>query len=94
MTRYILIDNGSGYVWGEANAETPEEACRIVDAHVGAYDRTYFEAYSLASNESGYHVYEVRDNFPEIEDGQDLETIMAVEALRRVGTFQIVGGVD
>lgn len=91
MTRYILIDNASGYIWGETNAETPEEACRLVDYSIDrSNSRTYFEAYSLDSNESGYHVYEAPERFPEIEDGQNLEEIMAVEALRRVATFQIV----
>ena len=32
MGTYTLIDSDSGYVWGDAQAHSIEESCRIVDA--------------------------------------------------------------
>lgn len=92
MNRYILIDNASGFVWGEANASSPEEACRAVDADLGTESRTYFEVSRLASNQTGYLVHEASGRFPEVEDGQDLETIMSVQSLPLVATFLVVDG--
>lgn len=31
MTTYLAIEHNSGYVWGCATAETPEEACALID---------------------------------------------------------------
>ena len=44
MPRYILINNHCGYIFGEADAASPEEACAIVDADIGSYNREYEEA--------------------------------------------------
>lgn len=98
MPRYILIDNCSGYIWGDtadyngkmANAQRqslgPVEAARELDELVvGCYGREYEEVsrYTLASNETGYHVYraDVRgsDAVPTVTDGQSGEQIADVE---------------
>lgn len=91
MPRYILIDNASGYVWADTSdidgkavpVETPEEACRVVDESLGVHGRQYAEATRLASNETGYHVYRAdidgSEVVPLIEDGQDPDTIQAVQ---------------
>lgn len=80
MANYALIDNASGYVWGVTQAETPSEACRKIDHQNGSDDRTYEEVSRFSfSNESGYHVHEVPDDF-EVEDGQDEAAIRAASS--------------
>lgn len=92
MPRYILIDHGSGYVWGDSAdfggrifTGTPVEYAAALDASLGEHNRTYEEVprQALGANETGYHVYraDVRgsDAIGHIHDGQDAETIAAVE---------------
>ena len=94
MPRFILIDNASGYIWGDtanvggkiAAVETPIEACRAIDADVdagGTREREYEEVNSLASNETGYTVYRADINGSEavgvVQDGQDQDMIEAVQ---------------
>jgi len=92
MARFIIIDNVSGYVFvdtgdldGAARDETPLEAAARLDASIGAHGRSYEEGsrYSLASNETGYHVYraDVRgaEAIPLVDDGQDQQLIESVE---------------
>lgn len=81
MTRYILIDDYSGFVWGDAEAETPEAACRIVDEAVGETGREYERVGAFPGHEPGYHVHEAPAGFRPVEDGQDPSLIEAVEAL-------------
>lgn len=71
MARYILIDNCSGYIWGDTadvggkliplgtDDESIIEACRAIDADIGEYDREYtiVNCHSLATGETGYFVY-------------------------------------
>ena len=70
MPRYILIDNSSGFIWGDtadyaATAElshTPDdgalEAARLLDENNGVYDRAYrFEHNAPRDDRTGYHVY-------------------------------------
>ena len=69
MARYILIDNASGYIWGDSSDingkivnGTPIDVARALDKDVGEFlDREYREVgrRQLASNETGYHVYHV-----------------------------------
>jgi len=80
MTRYILIDSNSGYVWGDETADSPVGAARLVDEGVGEYGRSYTEEYSRPS-ESHYIVYEAADDTPEITNGQDDTQIAIVDAL-------------
>jgi len=92
MARFILIDNCSGYIFGDtgdldgpARDETPLEAAARLDAHIGEFGRSYEEESrgELRSNETGYHVYraDVRgsDAVPLVNDGQDQATIDRVE---------------
>lgn len=92
MARYILIDNASGYVFadsadlnGRIFTGTPAEFAAAFDASVQEPGRTYVEVSrrGLASNETGYHVYraDVRGSeaVPVVQDGEDAETIAAVE---------------
>jgi len=92
MPRYILIDNCSGYIFGDtgdldgpARDETPLEAAARLDAHIGERSRSYEEVsrYGLASNETGYHVYraDVRgaEAIPLVDDGLDQQLIESVE---------------
>ena len=91
MARYILIDNCSGYIFGDSAdlgghifSGTPVEFAAALDASIGERGRTYEDAsrHALASNETGYHVYRADVDGSEavavVWDGQDQETIDAV----------------
>lgn len=92
MARFILIDNCSGYIFGDtadfmANRQSgasPTEAARALDESIGEHGRAYEEVgrRELASNETGYHVYRAdvggSDAVATVENGQDRETIDAV----------------
>jgi hypothetical protein len=108
MARYILIDNYSGYIWGDSAdlggkifTGTPVEYAQALDESLGEYGRTYTEVArrALALNATGYHVYRADidgiETVPVVEDGQDQETIEAVERdCRYVTTIQIGDGDD
>ena len=76
MTRYIIIDDYSGLIWGDKTAESPEAACRLMDEDIGGEPRRYFDG----PNHGGqfYRCHEAPDNFPKIEDGQSESQIEAV----------------
>ena len=89
--RYIMIDNCSGYVFGDsADLDghifngTPIEYAAALDASIGEHNRTYedMSRRALGSEETGYHVYRADVNGSEavalVWDGQDRETIEAV----------------
>ena len=91
MSRYILIDNCSGYIFGDSAdlngrifTGTPTEYAAALDASIGERGRVYEEVsrHALANNETGYHVYRADVNGSEtvtvVWDGQDQETIDAV----------------
>lgn len=92
MPRYILVDNYSGYIFGdtadyaisEQNGLTPVEACRLLDERViGGDARTYLEhSWRPHDNTTGYLVYRAdvngSDAVPVVQDGQDPEMIEAV----------------
>jgi hypothetical protein len=95
MPAYILIDNNSGYIFGDmrdiggksyTGADiTPEAAARTLDEHLNAGAAEY-ETYSPNYRQHGddaYHVYRVdvagSEVIPIIWDGQDQETIERVE---------------
>lgn len=95
MARYILIDNNSGYIWGDTSdvggksldLGTDESAilnaCMAVDEDCGAPDRTY----TVVGNRSpralqghdGYLVYRAPDGFRQLPDGQHKDDIEAVQ---------------
>jgi len=97
MARFILIDNASGYIWGDtadlngsARDETVIDAARRLDEHYGETGRSYAECgpgAMPASNATAYHVYRAdidgSEAVPVVEDGQDQETIEMVERLCR-----------
>jgi hypothetical protein len=91
MARYILIDNCSGYIYGDSAdigggivTGTPVEVAAALDASIGTHGRAYGECgrRELAGSETGYHVYRAdidgSEAVPLVHDGQDRETIEAV----------------
>ena len=91
MPRYILIDNCSGFIWGDSETiehESPEAYAAALDALSGEPGRCYERVASLASNETGYHAHEAPADFPTIEDGQDQPTIDRVGRLPRVAILR------
>ncbi len=83
MARYILIDNNSGFIWGDTHAAAPVDAMRQVDEGIGEFGRSYTEhaPRALRTTATGCFVYEAPADFPEIENGQDQREIEAVSAL-------------
>ncbi len=92
MPRYILIDNHSGYIFGDSAdidgklfVGTPLEVAAALDASIGEHGRTYTEHSSRPSDtRSGYHVYRADINGSDVvdvvRDGQDQEMIDAVSS--------------
>ena len=88
--RYILIDNYSGFIWGDSAdldgtifSGTALEFAQALDESIGAHGRTYTEqSRADASNQTGYHVYRAdvdgSDAVTIVHDGQDQATIDAV----------------
>jgi len=88
--RYIIQDSYTGYIWGDsadfaAGKDAPDSivaACRMLDESIGECERTYKEV-SRLSGQDGYIVYRADINgseaVPIVQDGQDQETIEAVE---------------
>lgn len=77
--RYILIDNASGYIWGDLHAATPVDAAHALNESNGEYGRAFEDGYSLAANEGGYWVYLAAAAIPKVDDGQDAELIERVK---------------
>ena len=99
MARYILIDNYTGYIWGDSAdldgaifAGTALDFAAALDASLGNHGRTYTEQPRPdASNQSGYHVYRAdidgSDAVTVVHDGQDQATIDAVTGTCRYDGF-------
>jgi hypothetical protein len=92
MPRYILIDNNSGYIFGDSadfaagnqSDLTPTEAARLMDESIGEHGREYRELSCMSRDtRTGYAVYRADINgseaVPVVQDGQDREMIEAVE---------------
>jgi hypothetical protein len=107
MSRFILIDNSSGYIWGDSAdldgkifSGTPMEFAAALDAHIGVHGRTYEEVghHALASNETGYHAYRAdvggSKAFPVVQDGQDREMIAAALDCEYVTTIRCLSGTE
>lgn len=92
--RLILIDNVSGYIFGDSAdfasgraMESASDAARLLDIAIhGASVRTYEERgpnHPVPANATAYHVYRAdiggSEATPVVWDGQDQETIDAVE---------------
>jgi hypothetical protein len=99
MARYILIDNDSGYIFadsadlnGKAFTGTPVEFAAAFDASIGEHGREYEElSHNPRDTSTGYHVYRAdidgSEAVPVIHDGQDQDTIEAVERSCRYEGF-------
>lgn len=84
MTHYVLMDNHSGFIWGEADASDPVEACIILDQQLGSMSRTYDTVSSFGGDDrSGYHVFEAPADWEQVEDGRSGTEIDRVESLCR-----------
>ena len=95
MTRYILIDHHTGYIWGDSydfNA-TPtdyKDAARLLDESLGDGPYKYEYCYQTDIDKT-YDVYDADDGLV-ITDGQDQDQIDAVlehsrfiNSVRRIG---------
>lgn len=91
MARYILIDSYTGYIFGDSAdidgkvvTGTPSEVAAALDSSIGEHDRSYTELRTAPRDtRTGYMVYRADVNgseaVPVVRDGQDRETIEAVE---------------
>lgn len=92
MPRYILIDNYSGYIFGDTadldgwndTERTPVDAARLLDESIGELGREYtLIGHNPRDTSTGYHVYRAdvdgSDAVTVVTDGQDREVIEAVE---------------
>jgi hypothetical protein len=95
MTRYVMIDENSGYVWGDAVGSDPVEACRALDAKCGEHERIYDDiGWESFNGRSGYHVYLAPEEFTDCGDGQDPQYIKMVEAFSFVTRVATKGSTD
>ena len=91
MPRYILIDNASGYIFGDTadyaagrDVHGAIEAARLLDESLGVHGRIYRERFrkGRSGDGTGYNVYRAdidgSEAVPVVYDGQDQETINAV----------------
>ena len=106
MARYILIDNYSGFIWGDsADLEgkifsgTALDFARVLDESNHAHGCIYTEQPRPdAGNQSGYHVYRADINGSDavtvVHDGQNRETIDAVTESCRYEGFIVTKRVE
>lgn len=106
MARYILVDNYSGFIWGDSAdldgaifSGSALDFARALDESVGEHGRTYAEQPRPdASNQSGYHVYRADINGSDavtvVHDGQDQATIDAVTESCRYEGFIVTKRVE
>lgn len=99
MARYILIDNHTGYIWGDSAdlngkifSGTALEFAQALDESNRDHGRTYTEqSRANSSDQTGYHVYRAdidgSDAVTVVHDGQDQETIDAVVSACRYEGF-------
>jgi hypothetical protein len=78
----------SGYIWGDTatlpefldTEQTPIDAARALDRHLGVDDRHYEEVFRHEiDGHSGYLVYEANENIPVHYSGDDQEIIDLVD---------------
>lgn len=97
MPNFIMIENNSGYVWGQIDATTALEACQKLDAEIdpGNAPADYTEEFRPDfANESGYHVYDGTGfdiDAPQYNGGDDEALIAAVLSLPKMGYFRAAG---
>lgn len=91
MKTYAIIDRYSGFVLGVADAETPCEACRIVDeTEVKDYGFAYLAVSRGEICDSGYDVHEAPAGWT-CDDGQDEAQIAEVSAMP-IAAYVMRGG--
>ena len=89
MARYILIDNHTGYIWGDSAdlngaifSGTAVEYARALDESLHDHGRIYNAQSRAEPGQTGYHVYRADIDGSEavavVMDGQSQETIDAV----------------
>jgi hypothetical protein len=83
MPRYAMIDENSGFVWGVEDADDPIAACRQMDSGEARFAEYEDIGGQRFNGRSGYHVYVAPPGW-DCSDGQDQETIEAVEAMPHV----------
>lgn len=92
MQTYALIDNASGYLWGITQAKDALSACQDIDADNQEYNRTYTITPTLASSDTGYHVYSIPEHlllWPLLDaDGQDSAAIALIERHEKTATIK------
>ena len=91
MARYILIDNHTGYIFGDSAdiagkivSDTPCAVAEALDTSIGVHGRTYTElAHDPRDTRTGYHVYRADINgsevVPVVQDGQSREAIETIQ---------------
>jgi hypothetical protein len=88
MTRYILIESNSGYIWadtvdfGVGRHERPEQAARRIDKVLDARhadEHSYILYNGNTSGRDGYYIYRAPNSFRTDYGGQDQDVIEAVE---------------
>ena len=85
--QYTLVDNASGFIWWQGKAFNSIAACQAACESLSPGDTyDFWHVHSLASNETGYHVYETPDSFV-VEDGAHQEAIAMLERFERVATI-------
>jgi len=108
MARYILIDIHTGYIFGDTadingaaiSCATTIDAARALDESIGQHGRSYEGGTrsDLRSGRDGYIVYRTdidgSEAVPVVFDGQDPETIAAVEQLCRYEGVVLTGGAE
>jgi hypothetical protein len=103
MTRYILVDNNSGYIWGDSADFAPHgdiggaaDAARLLDEGLGTTGRAYeLLGRNPCTTCTGYDVYLSElgtDVLPVVHDGQDEEAIAAVQTGCQYLGFVLVHG--
>jgi len=102
MAHYILIDNHSGYIFADTrdlpgysdSDHGPADAARLLEAQLKEGESDWSERGFFsrpASNEDGYFVFRIDNDgseaVPVVRDGQDKDTIEAVERSCRPWCF-------
>jgi hypothetical protein len=81
MTRYAIIDENSGFVYGIEDADDPIAACDAMGRKLGEYDSAYEDiGCARFDGRSGYHVYEAPADY-QCRDGQDDAEIALVQSM-------------
>ena len=92
MQKFIMIDNCSGFVWGEARADSPAQAVATLMTGLGQDGAGFEKPRPDSSDESGYFVYD-GTGFDMMAhgdgDGQSEELIEAVSKLSLVAYFEL-----